>query len=194
MLSSKKVTQVINLFARLSGNKIDKLKVIKLIYFADKYHLRKYGRTITEDLYFAMELGPVQSTVKDIIDNSFCLSDGEKEYRKSYLDKNGHNVISINDVDSKQLSKSDISAITLIWNKLGEYTKKELVDLTHENQEWKQCEDKLSSNSRVQLDIISLFKDSNDFVSDLTKDDVENSKEIYKERLAMEQQLNDCFS
>jgi len=39
--------------------KADKIKIIKLVYLANKYHLAKYGRTITGDDYYAIEHGPV---------------------------------------------------------------------------------------------------------------------------------------
>ena len=44
-----------------------KIKLIKLVYLADKYHLLKYGRTVTNDDYYAMEFGPVGTTVKDVL-------------------------------------------------------------------------------------------------------------------------------
>ena len=47
----KKAVQAINFFARKNGGKITKLEVLKLIFFADRYHLRKYGRPITNDQY-----------------------------------------------------------------------------------------------------------------------------------------------
>ena len=47
--------------------KADKIKLVKLIYLADKYHLIRYGRTITNDDYYAMEHGPVGTTVKDVL-------------------------------------------------------------------------------------------------------------------------------
>ena len=56
----------------------DKIKIIKLIYLADKYHLVRYGRTITNDDYYAMEYGPVGSTVKDVLEfDEFTLSHNE---------------------------------------------------------------------------------------------------------------------
>lgn len=194
MLSSEKITQVINFFARLSGNKINKLKLIKLIYFADKYHLRKYGRTITEDEYWAMDMGPVQSTVKDIIDNSSYLSDYEKEYRNKYIHKNENTVSSKNDVDEDVLSDSDIEAIKLVWDRLGKLSKKELIDKTHKNAEWKRYENSLLCATRIKMPIESLFADSDDFINDMTKNDVEHSKSVFSENKELEDILNDCIS
>lgn len=48
------------------GGKVDMHKVFKTLYFADREHLSKYGRTITGDVYIAMHYGPVPSRTDDI--------------------------------------------------------------------------------------------------------------------------------
>ena len=48
------------------GGKVDMHKVFKTLYFADQEHLSKYGRTITGDVYIAMNYGPVPSRTDDI--------------------------------------------------------------------------------------------------------------------------------
>jgi uncharacterized phage-associated protein len=194
VLNAEKITQIINLFTRLSGNKINKLKLIKLIYFADKYHLRKYGRTITEDDYWAMDMGPVQSTVKDIIDNSSYLSDHEKEYRNEFIQKNENTVTSKKDVDEDVLSDSDIEAVRLIWEQLGKLSKDALIEKTHQNPEWKRFETSLLCATRIKMSIESLFADSNDFIQEMTKNDVEQSRSVYSENKKLETILNDCIS
>lgn len=40
---------------------------LKVIYFADRYHLEKYGRLIYGDRYIAMQYGPVPSLAYDIV-------------------------------------------------------------------------------------------------------------------------------
>lgn len=37
---------------------VTKMKLAKLLYFADKKHLVEYGRPVTGDRYTKMELGP----------------------------------------------------------------------------------------------------------------------------------------
>ena len=64
----KKATQALNFFAIENGGEIEKLHALKLIFFADRYHLRKYGRPITNDQYWAMRLGPVPSGTKDLFE------------------------------------------------------------------------------------------------------------------------------
>jgi len=47
---------------------LTKLKLAKLFYFLDKYHLLNYGRTILGDNYIRMDLGPAPSIAVDILD------------------------------------------------------------------------------------------------------------------------------
>src|SRR5882724_2767190 len=64
--SHRKATQALNFFARKAGGRINKMKALKLVYFADRYHLRKYGRPVVGDEYLAMNYGPVASGTKDL--------------------------------------------------------------------------------------------------------------------------------
>lgn len=45
----------------------DMYKTLKILYFADKMHLSRYGRFINGDTYIAMNNGPVPSESYDII-------------------------------------------------------------------------------------------------------------------------------
>ena len=63
----KKATQALNYLAMNFGGKINKMQAIKLIYFADRYHLRKYGRPVTNDEYVAMGYGSVGSKKKTLL-------------------------------------------------------------------------------------------------------------------------------
>jgi len=44
MFDYKKAIQVINWFANKTNGQIDKLKLMKLIFLADREHMRRYGR------------------------------------------------------------------------------------------------------------------------------------------------------
>ena len=49
------------------GGKVDMHKIFKTLFFADQEHLSRYGRTITGDVYIAMNYGPVPSKTDDMI-------------------------------------------------------------------------------------------------------------------------------
>ena len=64
---------------------IDKLHAIKYFYFADKYHLMKYSRMITNDTYYAMKMGPVASNVKNILSNDDFDNPEEEQLFSLYI-------------------------------------------------------------------------------------------------------------
>lgn len=55
-----KLGQALAFLAQGIGD-LTKLKAAKLLYFADKLHLVKYGRPITGDRYYCLDHGPVPS-------------------------------------------------------------------------------------------------------------------------------------
>ena len=56
--------------------KLSKHHISKILYFADKYHIAKYGRPLTGQRYIAMQNGPVPSQIYDFIKFVEGRSDG----------------------------------------------------------------------------------------------------------------------
>ena len=163
--SYKKTTQAINFFAAKENNVLDKLKGLKLVYFADRYHLRKYGRLITNDEYFAMDYGPVASGTKDILEMSDFLGEDEKKYALNFLLPVRDNIItSIKSIDDSELSKTEIDALNFVWEKLGDKDGFALADLSHKYPEWKKFESdlKLGLSGRIRMDLLDFFEDSSE--------------------------------
>lgn len=47
---------------------LGKTKLMKLFYFSDFAHVKKYGAPITYDRYVKLEHGPIPSTIKNLVD------------------------------------------------------------------------------------------------------------------------------
>src|SRR3989338_4477130 len=62
-----KFTACVAYFARQDLPDLDKLKICKLLYYADKEHLIKYGKPVLWDTYIHMDNGPVPSKSPDIL-------------------------------------------------------------------------------------------------------------------------------
>jgi uncharacterized phage-associated protein len=62
----KKVNLILYVLDKTGGTS-DFLTVFKVLYFADREHLVRYGSLITNDRYVAMKNGPVPSTIYDIL-------------------------------------------------------------------------------------------------------------------------------
>ncbi len=66
--NERKATQVAARFLKAAGGKLEYLSVIKLMYFADREALLRWGAPITDDRYYSLDHGPVLSQVKNLID------------------------------------------------------------------------------------------------------------------------------
>jgi uncharacterized phage-associated protein len=163
----QKATQVLAFFAEKEGGRLNKMKALKFVYFADRYHLRKYGRPITNDEYFAMPYGPVASGVKDLLEMSEFLGVKEKDYASQFIAVPDHSYIKvIQPLDRDTLSKTDLEALEFAWEKFGRYTEFELVELSHKYPEWQKHKQSLQLYSRVKMEL-------EDFLEDPVEPDIE---------------------
>src|SRR5437667_2727819 len=141
--SHRKATQALNFFARKSpSHSINKMKALKLVYFADRYHLRKYGRPVVGDEYMAMTYGPVASGTKDLAEMSDFLGEEEARYAKRFIQpsETGLAYSSVACVDEKVFSESDREALQFAWREFGRIDKYKLANLTHRYPDWKRHE------------------------------------------------------
>ena len=155
----KKAVQALNYFAIQNDGEINKLHALKLVFFADRYHLRKYGRPITNDQYWAMPLGPVPSAVKDLfeLDSASSL---ERHYAEQCFKPGtrAHTIQSLAMVDYRVLSQSDREALEFAWQTFGR--KYGIVETAHEYPEWKRHEAALKGGtSRVPMDYLDFLDD-----------------------------------
>jgi len=124
----------------------DKLKLVKMLYLADKHHLIRYGRTITGDEYWAMNYGPVGSATKDILtmDKTF-LSKNEFNYASKHLSKVDEYRFEPGDSckpeELEMLSESDMDSLAFVTETYGAMSYRSLIALTHKYPEWAQYKD-----------------------------------------------------
>jgi uncharacterized phage-associated protein len=57
--------------------------VSKVLFFAEKWHLNKYGRPVIGDTYIAMDEGPVPSAIRDYINQNFRSTEKPAEFDKA---------------------------------------------------------------------------------------------------------------
>lgn len=154
----KKAAQALNYFATRNGGAISKLRALKLIYFADRYHLRKYGRLLTGDQYYAMKFGPVASGVKDIAEMD-SVSGQERHYARQFLERGAqdHDVKSKAPVAETVFSPSDRESLAFAWDQFGQT--RGIVNVTHRFPEWTRHESRLLSVSRIPMNIEDFLLD-----------------------------------
>src|SRR5437870_4748342 len=161
--SHRKATQALNFFARKAGGRINKMKSLKLVYFADRYHLRKYGRPVVGDEYLAMNYGPVATGTKDVAEMSDFLGEEEARYARKFIEpsESGFAYSSVAEVDEKVFSESDREALRFAWAGFGRIKEFDLSKLTHRYPDWKKHEAALKSKvvTRVPMNYRDFLQD-----------------------------------
>lgn len=178
----KKSIQALTLFAQKEGGAINKMKAIKLLWLCDRFHLRKYGRTISGDNYVAMKLGPVASNTRDILEQSTFLSEEESEYSNLFINVvNKYNYSVKAEPNLKVFSKSDLNTFEEVYNVYGHLTHFELSRLSHLFPEWQKFESALKTNNSSRYDMIfeDFFKNTQN-ENPLFEDDDENLELVKK--------------
>lgn len=185
-----KAVQVINYFTRLeekeNGTSIDKLKILKLIWLADRFHIRKYWKLIVGDTYFAMKFWPVASWIKDICDvNDSFLPTKSVVYINEYLQKYSHKIRSKKEVNLSLLSESNIEILDQVFSEFWSNPSSTLVSITHKYPEWSKFESKLKAGTITQarMNYSDFFKNfpSQDRIFDISEEHLDISKEIFEE-------------
>ncbi len=141
LFSEKKAAQSAAFYLFKANSHLPVLKLMKLLYLAERKSLELFGYPIIGDRMVSMNNGPVLSMTLDLI-NGFS---GPNQIWDSWVsDREEHNIAlmdpsRIRSVDDLvALSESDIEALELIWDQFGSWEKYALRDYTHQAlPEWK---------------------------------------------------------
>lgn len=180
-----------NYFARKKDGQINKMKVIKLIYFADRYHIRKYGRPVIGDKYWAMKLGPVASYTLHAAEFNTKLERDCLRYAKKFLshikgDVKILNIVSKDKVDLNVFSQTDIEALETVFKEFGDKDQFELADIAHKYPEWlkHKKEIEVEKKRRVEMNYLDFFvnpKIDGSHIFNLSKEHLELARDTYLE-------------
>lgn len=150
-----KAAQVAAYFAACQGGNINVLKLVKLIYLADRECMDKYGFPITYDRIVSMPNGPVNSLTLNYING---LMPNSEEWDRVITDRAQHEVgiakenLAREELD--QVSESELDILRETWKRFGHLNGFELADYTHENcPEWTD-----PNGSSFPIDYADVFK------------------------------------
>lgn len=118
------VRNVANYFLTLSqpeeGDQISNLKLQKLVYYAQGFHLALYGKPLFNDGIKAWDHGPVVPQ----------LWHDYKDYGAGGIDPPA-------DFDSSVLTEQEQSLLDEVWDTYGQFSAWKLRNMTHEEPPWK---------------------------------------------------------
>jgi uncharacterized phage-associated protein len=143
----QKLIHSIAFFSAKGVSDLTKLKVAKLLYYADKEHLLRYGRPILGDVYYCLQYGPVPSVALNEMDDALQAPEvagdhvDERQFeavlsvKRPFL--SGHpRFVARSGYDEGVFSKSEIEVLDNVSSKYGSKSASELVKLTHLEPTW----------------------------------------------------------
>jgi len=144
-----KTVQALHYLAAHLGGGAHFMTLLKLMYFADRRHLRQHAISITGDDYKAMKLGPVGSATMNVLkqDAFFFenLDEPDVAFVRTYLVHAGDQVEAAAQCDYNHLSVSEKDALDFVVANFGRFDRFQLANITHDYPEWKRHEAYLSA-------------------------------------------------
>lgn len=138
MFDERKVTQAAAYFLHRRGGEMSHLKLMKLLYLADRESMRRYGEPISQDRMVSMPHGPVLSQTYDLM--SGCAQSSEDGWESWIADIQDHQVKLRREVKPDELgylSDADIEILEQVWQQFGGMKRWEIRDYTHDHcPEW----------------------------------------------------------
>jgi uncharacterized phage-associated protein len=144
-----KPEKFVHAVAYVAGRKpnVTKKEICKLLFFADKEHLLRFGRPITGDTYFALEQGPIPSRGLDALNER-----GDRlniEAVRKFGKLSGWTFQLERPADLKPLSKSDKQILEETMQRLGHLNAWQLEELSHLEPAWIKSE----RNERMDFEL-----------------------------------------
>jgi uncharacterized phage-associated protein len=142
---SRKAAQLCAYFAgREADGMIDKLKLIKLIYLAERRCLADWHRPMLFDEMFSLPHGPVCSSTLNGIDGAF-----QKTTWDEYISRHGNRVVAVKRLsrsDLDEVSDAEFSIVERIWRRFGGKTASQLRNYTHDK-----CPEYTETSGRIPI-------------------------------------------
>lgn len=131
-----KTTQAACILLKKRDKPMSYLKLIKLLYLADRAALLKWGRPISFDAYVSMDQGPVLSRTYDLINHG--PPPGPDSYWHQFISDPVRYKVSVKaECPDGALSEAEKRLLDQIYERFGQMGRWELVDWMHSNlQEW----------------------------------------------------------
>ncbi|MFH1129118.1 MAG: Panacea domain-containing protein [Patescibacteria group bacterium] len=145
-ISIPKLKAILLYFSNFTERKfLGKVKLMKLFYFLDFMHVKKYGSPVTYDNYVNLEHGPIPSSIKNLVDTadddidnsiladtiSFEKMDGEGIHRIIPKRK-------FTEQDKEYFSTTEFDILTEVCKKFGDKNTKYIEEASHNESPWKE--------------------------------------------------------
>lgn len=136
LFDERKAAQAAACLLHRAGGKLPLLKLMKLMYLAERLSLKRYGDTITGDAFVSMPHGPVLSMTYDHMNGASISKEGGWD---TWVSDRAENSVALRDEsmirtpedDLTALSETDLECLADVWTEFGHWDKYKLRDYTH---------------------------------------------------------------
>jgi len=143
-------------------DRFNKVYLLKMFYFADRYHLRHFGYLASRDTYFAMKLGPVASNAYNILKKDQCNINSAEVGCLHGVEEVSEHDVKIEFQGNDELSKSYKKALDFALKEFGPNSWSRQSDISHCYPEWKNVYGANPSGLRIPMDLRDFFDDPDD--------------------------------
>ncbi len=151
MLKTNKIIQAIGVVGRQVGNhRMNYMRVLKLLYIADRESLAETGRQISGDKVVAMDRGPVLSGVLDLINGQHV----ESQTWNRFISRDGYHIEVHTDPGVQELSQYEIEKLEEVAIRHRLDDEWVMVNKTHQFPEWASNHEPGSSRPIPLADIL----------------------------------------
>ena len=148
---------------------ITKMKLSKLLYFADKEHLLSYGRPVIGDRYVKMDFGPVPSFGYDLMKHDERSPVEDQALFDHHLQVDCNNINLKEPANLRVLSATDTEALDHSSSKYGHLTPAQLSALSHQEPAWMNA----AMNGEMDYRLFFAGSDGTQALQSLVEDDQE---------------------
>lgn len=145
-----KAAQAAALLLKLKGSSMSHLKLMKLLYLAEREALLRLGRPITFDSCVSMDHGPVLSQTLNLLHGD---SQTNGLWEKTISVPANHEVSLIEDPGADKLSEAEDQLIREVFSQHGAKSRWELRDFSHTLAEWQD-----PKGSSIKLDYKDILR------------------------------------
>jgi uncharacterized phage-associated protein len=134
----RKAAQVAAYFARRQGGAINLMKLVKLVYLANRNAMAQFDYPIFDDHMVSMPHGPVDSFVLNYLDGA----EPDRADWEAYLTARANYMVGlakpdITEDELDELSNADLGVLSKTWDDFGHLNQWQLEEYTHNHcQEW----------------------------------------------------------
>lgn len=176
-ISLPKLKAILLYFGNNTDTKyLGKVKLMKLFYFLDFLHLKKYGSPVTYDRYIHLEHGPIPQSIKNLIDTASDDSDNSILTDAICFERpSGSNMIRMlpnkkfEESDKKYFSETELEILALVCHRFGNKNTKFIEDASHKESPWKETN---------MLDEIPYSLSANDIDCSIDKENIDLLNQI----------------